>query len=354
MKFLPAPLLLLAIFPLVVVATRRRVPFMNCPSSKSSSGLAILKPARSRIECSIICLNDPGCLSASYCKSGDGYTCELSEVYLEGGCSGLAAAADCTQTAVVYPCENGGTFLHENRTCRCADGYVGDYCQRRYRDCLETPAAGDVYTIQPFGSDYTFQWKCGPGVTYTKLSEYWSTRNVNFTYTWEQIKQGIIPYAGFFFPGPEVIHQLTTQGAYDLFLVMFILGKPGGYVIYRNFRVDSEAEGYACHWDSFDRKHTASYKSEEYLDGLGALGDSSKSMNGARFGTFDKDINGCASGYFNLPWWYNQLGCTFVRIDPDGMNWPTNRSGTVAMEKVDFAILGLTDPNWHVEDDLVL
>ncbi|XP_071078485.1 uncharacterized protein [Haliotis cracherodii] len=354
MKCLPSSLLILAVFPLVVVAKRRRVPFMNCPSTKSSSGLGMVKQARSRIECSVICLNNPECLSASYCKSSDGYTCQLSQMFLAGGCSGLPANGDCTQTFVVYPCENGGTFFHENRTCHCVDGFIGDYCHRRYRDCQETPLGNVLYTIQPFRSDYTFQWKCGPFTSpYTRVSEYASVFNFNYTLTWEQMKQGITPHPGFYFTGPETLHQLTKQGVYDLFIRMIVLGKNSGYVIYKHFRVDSEAEGYACHWKSFTRYYEVPYNSDEYLDGLGALGDSTKSMKGARFGTFDNDVSECA-GTHNFAWWYNPLGCTLVTFDPDGLNWPTNRTGTVEIEKIDHTLIGLRNVYWYVEDDLIL
>lgn len=85
----------------VILAERRRVSFLNCPSKVTNTDVVIIKPARSRIDCSVICPNDPDCLSASYCLTTDGQKCTLSGVNTQGSCAGLVADGDCSQTAMV-------------------------------------------------------------------------------------------------------------------------------------------------------------------------------------------------------------------------------------------------------------
>ncbi|XP_046555116.1 protein crumbs-like [Haliotis rubra] len=133
-------LLMLFLHASAIFAERRRVAFKNCPSSKTDDDLITIKAVRSRTECSVLCLNDPGCLSASYCKTPGGLTCQLSGRYSDGNCSGFVSNVDCTVTTLMNPCENGGTFYPGNRTCQCVNGFVGDYCQRRYRELLFAPS----------------------------------------------------------------------------------------------------------------------------------------------------------------------------------------------------------------------
>ncbi|XP_048251760.1 fibrinogen beta chain-like [Haliotis rufescens] len=342
-------ILLLAITISVVLAERRRVPFVNCPSAKANSNLMTTTPARSRIECSVTCLNEQNCLSASYCKTSDGYTCQLSGIYTGGGCSGLGSDGECTLTAVEFPCDNGGTFIPENRTCHCVQGFIGSYCQRRYRDCLETPLGNDEYLIQPLESDFVFQWPCTSSSLFDiEVSEYNLATNANYTLSWEQMKHGFPILPGmYYFIGLEILHELTKQGMYNLVVEVIRFVKDAGIVRYKNFRVDSEADGYACHWDS------VTFSNDKYLDGFGAVGDATKSMNGARFGTFDNDVNGCARAE-SVSWWHNPIGCTMMKFDPDGLYWPVNRTGVVEMEKMDIAKIGLAHVYWYVDDDLIL
>ncbi|XP_071078484.1 microfibril-associated glycoprotein 4-like [Haliotis cracherodii] len=302
-----------------------------------------------------MCLNDPQCQSASYCKTIDGYTCQLSGFYEDGRCTEFVAGGLCSHTAIVYPCENGGTFLPENRTCQCAHGFVGDYCHRRYRDCIETPKViGELYLIKPLGSHSEFEWGCKtPGLNYTEITTIDSISTLDYALTWQQIKRGISLFAGFYILGIENLHQLTKQGRYDMFVILYVLEKAFGYLRYGNFRVDSEAEGYAIHWDYFWQDTSIYPGSDEYLDGFGGAGDAKKNLNGARLGTYDKDINGCASTN-NAAWWYNPLGCTTLGFGSDALYWPTNRTGRVALEPIYIAVMGMKPVYWYVEDDLVL
>ncbi|XP_067668306.1 angiopoietin-related protein 2-like [Haliotis asinina] len=308
------------------------------------------------IECSVICLSDPDCLSASYCKTTDGYTCQLSGLYADGSCSGLVADGNCIQTAMMDPCENGGTFFSENRTCHCAHGFVGDYCQRRYRDCLESPQANTHYYLEPLDSNHVFEWHCEPAaVNYTLVAPIIQAYSPNYTLSWQQFKHGIPRFTGFYFIGLENLHQLTKQGVYDL--VVYLIkagGGPYGSLAYRNFKVGSESEGYALRWEYFEREFDNVFShSEVFMDGFGGFSDATKNLNGARFGTYDNDIGVCARTK-NAGWWYNPVGCSMISFGGDGLYWPTNTTGTVGIENVMIVMITMKPVYWYKLDDLVL
>ncbi|XP_048251759.1 ficolin-1-B-like [Haliotis rufescens] len=221
--------------------------------------------------------------------------------------------------------------------------------------CIETPQViGELYLIQPLGSHSEFEWTCtSPTANYTEVSTIDTTFSLDYAITWQQIKLGVLMFQGFYILGAENMHKLTIQGRYDLMMVFIVTGKPFGQVYYKHFRVDSEAEGYACHWDLFQPDTTILPASYDYMDGLGGAGDPNKNLNGAGVGTYDKDINGCANAN-NAAWWYNPLGCTSLKFESNGIHWPTNRTGTVVLEPVYATIIGMKPVYWYVEDDLVL
>ncbi|XP_071078481.1 angiopoietin-related protein 2-like [Haliotis cracherodii] len=219
-------------------------------------------------------------------------------------------------------------------------------------DCTETPnpSGFSQYVIQPFGSKDALEWVCAQGKG--RLAEiYPDTFNANYTLPWQQMKWSYRYFEGFSFYGLENLHQVTKQGVYDIDIKLFTKTDKGR-IVYRNFLVDSEAQGYALHWDSVHWYKTHS-TSALFLDGLGGAGDETKNLNGARFGTYDNDVNGCARAN-NAGWWFNPLGCTKLRFHAKGLYWPTNRNGTVTMEFVDVVVMFVKKNHWYVEDDLVL
>lgn len=218
-------------------------------------------------------------------------------------------------------------------------------------DCSETPLARTNYTIQPLGSNYAFVWQCG-FLNYTNVVLFLNIYVPDYALTFQQAKEGIPIFEGYFFLGLENLHQLTKQGRYDLFVLVTSSGTEPGLVLYTKFRVDSADKGYALHWDSFER-NCRSPGSYQILDGFGGNGDVTKNLNGARFGTHDNDISDCARNN-NASWWYNQLGCTTLIFDLKGLYWPTNRSGTVEMELMEFTFMYIEPAYWYVEDDLIL
>lgn len=154
--------------------------------------------------------------------------------------------------------------------------------------------------------------------------------------------------------GLENLHQLTKQGVYDLFVYLFKTGRPYGSLSYRNFKVDSESEGYALRWDHLDKEFNGYFTgSDDFLDGFGGAGDATKNLNGARFGAFDNDIAGCARAK-NAGWWYNPVGCNMITFDPNGLYWPTNLTGVVQLDYINITMMVMKPVHWYKEDDLVL
>ncbi|XP_071086606.1 fibrinogen-like protein 1 [Haliotis cracherodii] len=168
------------------------------------------------------------------------------------------------------------------------------------------------------------------------------------------MREGIPFQNGLYFMGLEPLHLLTKQGTYDMrvFLGIYYQGYILiGFVWYRNIRVDSEADGYALHWDYFEKEQ--SYNSSIYLDGFGGLGDATKNLNGAHFGTYDRDVSGCARAQ-SRGWWYNKFGCTTLKFVHNGVMWPTNQTGTITLEFFNYFYLRIQSVAYYREDDLVL
>lgn len=184
------------------------------------------------------------------------------------------------------------------------------------------------------------------------MTEILSVSNFNYTHEWKLVRSGIpiLPNV-FSFLGLESLHQLTKQGMYDMYVLLTIYGTDKGKLWYRNIRVDSEADRYALHWDHFERDRDSRYTSA-YLDGFGGAGDATKNLNGALFGTYDRDVNGCATAK-GIGWWYNPRGCMIMDIVPNGVYWPTDRSGTISNEYINIFKIRLISVNMYVEDDLV-
>lgn len=204
-------------------------------------------------------------------------------------------------------------------------------------------------------SEHVFRWLCVSNHTLVTIIGQISA-NITSPHSWQQFKEGFGPMSwpptAFMFCGLEYMHMLTSQGVYDMSVFFSAFTYPNGRLWYRNIRVDSEANGYSLHWDylQIDEVYVNSY---QYLDGFGGAGDATKNLNGARFGTFDNDVSGCAHDN-HAGWWYNPLGCTSLKFEEAGLSWPTNRSGTVETELLFGVFIAIHPVVWYIEDDLVL
>nr|XP_022324569.1 fibrinogen C domain-containing protein 1-like [Crassostrea virginica]XP_022324570.1 fibrinogen C domain-containing protein 1-like [Crassostrea virginica]XP_022324571.1 fibrinogen C domain-containing protein 1-like [Crassostrea virginica] len=186
------------------------------------------------------------------------------------------------------------------------------------KDCQDILWSGSnisgVYTIYPQGTG-GFKVYCdmktdGGGWTVLQRRQ---NGKVGFYRYWKEYQYGFGDKDGEHWIGNQRIHQLTSQGWYELRVDMSDFKNKRRYAYYRIFSVGNKASGY---------KLTVG----EYH---GNAGDSLGAHNGSQFYSRDKDINSC-SKQFKGGWWYTN--CHAANLNglylkgshssfADGVNW---------------------------------
>uniref|UniRef100_G1L6G4 Tenascin XB n=2 Tax=Ailuropoda melanoleuca TaxID=9646 RepID=G1L6G4_AILME len=135
----------------------------------------------------------------------------------------------------------------------------------------------------------------------------------DFWRDWEDYAHGFGNISGEFWLGNEALHSLTAAGDYSL-RVDLRAGDEAVFAQYDSFRVDSAAEYYRLHLDSYH----------------GTAGDSMSYHSGSVFSARDRDPNNllisCAVSYRGA-WWYknchyaNLNGLYGSTVDHQGVSW---------------------------------
>uniref|UniRef100_A0A8W8KMB2 Fibrinogen C-terminal domain-containing protein n=1 Tax=Magallana gigas TaxID=29159 RepID=A0A8W8KMB2_MAGGI len=172
-------------------------------------------------------------------------------------------------------------------------------------DCQDTmravrPTSG-VYTIYPQGTG-------GFKVFQRRI-----TGDVEFNRLWQEYQYGFGDTDGDHWIGNQRIHQLTSQGWYEIRVDMSDFDNESRFAYYRIFSIGNKESGYKLTIGEYE----------------GNAGDSMKTHNGQSFYARDKDINEC-SKRFKGGWWYtnchtaNLNGLYLNGSHPsfaDGVNW---------------------------------
>ncbi|XP_005113520.2 techylectin-5B [Aplysia californica] len=122
-----------------------------------------------------------------------------------------------------------------------------------------------------------------------------ASADVDFYRRWEDYKNGFGNLSGNFWLGLEKVHQLTSQGRYEMRIDMTFEGKDY-YASYKNFSLSGESENYKIYISGFS----------------GNVEDNLDFHNGSMFSTKDRDndhdyAQHCAE-QFHGGWWYH-VGC---------------------------------------------
>ncbi|XP_052719665.1 fibrinogen C domain-containing protein 1-like [Crassostrea angulata] len=176
-----------------------------------------------------------------------------------------------------------------------------------------SPTSG-VYTIYPPGTGgfnvYCDMTTAGGGWTVFQRRK---IGNVGFNRFWREYQYGFGDTEGDYWIGNQRIHQLTSQGWYEMRVDMSDFDNESRFAYYRIFSVGNKKSGYKLTIGEYE----------------GNAGDSMETHNGQSFYARDKDNNEC-SKKFKGGWWYNK--CHKANLNglylngshsssADGVNW---------------------------------
>merc|ERR1712168_55495 len=161
---------------------------------------------------------------------------------------------------------------------------------------------------------------------------------------WEQYKNGFGDANGTtngtaYWIGLEKMHQMTSTGKWQLLFIVRGRGKtsPGqytyNYVIYDNFKIDSEMLEYTLHFGSLLKKH-GFFGSEPHI---------LEYHNGYPFSTKDRDndewYKNCASEFMNGGWWYYNCGTIDLNDKRSDILHALNVKGKVVVTETEMAMM---------------
>ncbi|XP_054461080.1 fibrinogen-like protein 1 [Anoplopoma fimbria] len=194
-----------------------------------------------------------------------------------------------------------------------------------YRDCSEVFAEGNVasglYVIRPDGSPTALSVYCdmnnGGGWTVFQRRK---DGKESFDRAWVEYKHGfgdLHSPDGEFWLGNEPLHDLTSQGNYDLRINMEDFEGNQRYAEYKNFKVDDEKDQYQLHvgeyrgnaGDALSEVH-ASPSAQKKWTGPG---------NRIKFSTFDQ-LNGSDTENEARCIRHSKSGWWFSRCDSGNLN----------------------------------
>ncbi|GAB1601032.1 microfibril-associated glycoprotein 4-like [Argonauta hians] len=287
--------------------------------------------AGNEAECAYSCLNHDLCMSINFCwhKNRYGGRCTLNQWRANGECSLLKQTLNCSYFEMKgpNPCKNGGDWVRTR--CVCLDGYTGEFCERRFKDCREVYLNGahqdGMYEIQPISMNQSIQVYCqmshGGYVLFQKRTDKNCERE-DFFRGWQDYQVGFGDKDCDYWLGNDVIHAITSQGKYDLVI------EAGDFeIVYTHFTISSEKDLFRMNFDEFKPKDS------RLSDGFQPK-DKKQDLKGQPFATPDKDEYGCALDSRSA-WWFGP-GCASVNLNlPMGtykefyplskpVGWPSN------------------------------
>lgn len=261
-------------------------------------------------ECAYICMRDNLCMSINYCHHDkqDGGICTLNQWRANGACNLLKEKVNCTyyEMQAPNPCKNGGDWVRTR--CACRNGYTGEYCERRVKDCEEIYLQGGredkIYKIQPMNMSKPTDVFCMMSREGHMVFQIRTDKNCereDFFRGWQDYQTGFGSKDCDYWLGNDVLHAVTNQAKYDLEI------RVGDYIVtYSHFRIDSEENLYRMHYDTFE-------PSDPRLGNGFAPEDKQQALNGQPFATPDKDEYGCALDSRSA-WWFGP-GCASVNLN---------------------------------------
>ncbi|XP_060572733.1 fibropellin-1-like [Ruditapes philippinarum] len=251
------------------------------------------------------CAPNP-CGSGGTCFDAiNGYNCVCAPGY-----SGVNCEID-IDDCLIGLCGTHGTCNDKlnGYMCMCAPGFTGNNCETKLTatDCTDVlhqsfnPSNG-VYNVTTWKTHRTIQVYCDmttAGGGWTVFQNRFDG-SVTFTRSFSEYVNGFGDIHKEFWLGLENLHELVSQGNYELRIDVTAANGSKGYETFPNFTI-SAGSNYTLH----------------ISPGHGSIGDNAQQgmsfHNGMPFSTFDhKNTYQCAQTY-KSGWWYNR--CMFVHLN---------------------------------------
>ncbi|CAC5377476.1 Fibrinogen-like protein A,Ryncolin-4,Angiopoietin-related protein 7,Angiopoietin-related protein 1,Ficolin-3,Ficolin-1-B,Techylectin-5A,Ficolin-2,Ryncolin-1,Tenascin-R,Fibrinogen-like protein 1,Angiopoietin-1,Fibrinogen C domain-containing protein 1-A,Tenascin-N,Ryncolin-3,Tenascin,Fibroleukin,Fibrinogen C domain-containing protein 1,Fibrinogen gamma chain,Ryncolin-2,Angiopoietin-related protein 6,Techylectin-5B,Angiopoietin-related protein 2,Angiopoietin-2,Microfibril-associated glycoprotein 4,Ficolin-1-A len=211
---------------------------------------------------------------------------------------------------------------------------------RRPLDCgdIDIKRGSGVYKIYPENSRYGFNVYCdmdtedvdgGWTVFQRRLNG-----KVSFNRGWSDYKDGFGTLKSEHWLGNEKLHNLTSQGSYELLIMMEDFSNENRYAKYTNFKIGDEKTKFKMTFSTY----------------TGDAGDSLAHHNGRKFSTKDQDNDdhsGPCAKWHKGGWWYgachtaNLNGLYLAGNDSAstiGINWKAWKGYNYSLESTTMMI----------------
>ncbi|XP_012942560.1 ficolin-1-like [Aplysia californica] len=263
--------------------------------------------ARSVVECTSICSQTTDCSAVSWNE-------QTRTCFLHIHCPPDTTCSDSSSELVHFkkkvPCQNGGDFIPETKTCLCNDGWAGDECERYPYNCVEFyqreygTRSGPVWLDPQHDVTKLTRTQCNRPGAKVITTIFRSDGRQPHNKTYEDFVSGYYINSKNYWMGLDNVRALNQQG-FDEALYSVVFDNPGMGDFkwrYSGFQIGDPSSGYPI---SYTTANDASSQVPAATDFDLSLSNCFENISGVSFSAWDHETTGsdCA-GRHGAGWWY--------------------------------------------------